>query len=335
MKTKHILLTLSIVLISLLVVGTASASENVSATLEVPDFEEVVTVETDLTNTDNLSQDSENEPVVAVSENEQVISNAVEDNIIAVNSPTGNFDESPILGGNNTGKTGINISELINNIGDKLKINITGTNITEILNNIGNKTGLNNGTKTKTNSSFDISSIIDKIIKKDSIKSSDLTNYYSTTTKFKVTVMSGDKPLTSGNVVFTINNKQYVANIRSDGTAILSLKNLKPGTYYITSSYGQVVVQNKIEIKKSIITKDVSKKYKKSGKFTVKVLDYKGKVQAKQTVKIKLNGKTYTAKTNSKGIATFNIPKNLKVGKYTIKTTCKGLTISNKLTVKK
>ena len=29
--------------------------------------------------------------------------------------------------------------------------------------------------------------------------------------------MSGDKPVTSGNVVFTINNKQYVVGIKRTG----------------------------------------------------------------------------------------------------------------------
>jgi hypothetical protein len=175
---------------------------------------------------------------------------------------------------------------------------------------------------------------MDKNTPEESIKSSDLTTYYDKTTKFKVTVMSGDKKVTSGKVIFTLNDKQIVATIGSDGVAVLS-KKLKPGTYYVTSEYGQTSAKNKIVVKKSIITKNVSKKYKKAGKFTVKVLNTKGKPHAKQTVKIKLKGKTYKAKTNSKGIATFKIPKNLKVGKYTIKTTCKGLTISNKLTVKK
>lgn len=52
-------------------------------------------------------------------------------------------------------------------------------------------------------------------------------------------------------------------------------------------------------------------------------------------VKVKFKGKTYKLKTNSKGIATFKIPKNLKKGKYTIKTTYNGLTNSNKIIVKK
>ena len=234
------------------------------------------------------------------------------------------FDLSGIFGGNGTG---LNLTDLIGNL-----FGGNGTNATFDWSSIfgGNTTGNNTNT-----SSFDISGIIDMITgKKDSINSTDLTTYYAKKTNFKVTVMSGDKPLTSGSVVFTINNKEYASKIGSDGVATLSQK-LKPGTYFITTEYAQTIVKNKIVIKKSIITKNVSKKFKKAGKFTVKVLNTKGKAHAKQTVKIKLKGKTYTAKTNKKGIATFKLPKNLKVGKYTIKTTCKGLTISNKLTVKK
>ena len=96
--------------------------------------------------------------------------------------------------------------------------------------------------------------------------------------------MSGNNTVTSGKVVFTVNNKKYTANINSKGVAKLSVK-LKPGTYYITSKYNDVIVQKKIVVKKSIITKNVSKKVKKTGKFTVKVLNTKGKAQAKKNCK--------------------------------------------------
>ena len=79
----------------------------------------------------------------------------------------------------------------------------------------------------------------------------------------------------------------------------------------------------------------ISKKVKKSAKFKVKVLNSKGKAFKNQLVKIKFKGKTYKFKTNKNGIATFKIPKNLKIGKYTIKTTYNGLTNSNKIIVKK
>uniref|UniRef100_UPI0026219E0A Ig-like domain-containing protein n=1 Tax=uncultured Methanobrevibacter sp. TaxID=253161 RepID=UPI0026219E0A len=227
------------------------------------------------------------------------------------------------------------VSDLFNGTGFDLSglLNATGIKIPDWISNLLNGTVISNITD------FNVSKIIKDLIggetPKDSITSADLTKYYTQNTGFKVTVKNGDTPLTKGKVIFTVDNKEYVGSIGSDGVASVTLKNLKPGTHYITSEYGQTLVKNKITVKKSIITKNVSKKYKKAGKFTVKLLNSKGKAFAKQTVKIKFKGKTYKVKTNSKGIATFKLAKNLKVGKYTIKTTYAGLTLSNKITVKK
>ena len=102
----------------------------------------------------------------------------------------------------------------------------------------------------------------------------------------------------------------------------------------IFTQYGDAIVKNKITVKSTLITKNVYKKVKKSANFKVKVLNSKGNAYKKQIVKIKFKGKTYKLKTNSKGIATFKIPKNLKAGKYVIKTTFNGLTNSNRITVK-
>lgn len=169
---------------------------------------------------------------------------------------------------------------------------------------------------------------------KEVIKSGNLNKYYSKKTSFSVKVYDMFGLIVGKKVKFTINAKDYFATTNKNGIATLKI-NLKPGTYTVYSSYGKVIVKNKITIKKTLITKNVSKKVKKTGKFTVKVLNSKGKAYAKQTVKIKFKGKTYKIKTNKKGIATFKIPKNLKVGKYVIKTTYNGLTVSNKIVVKK
>ena len=230
-----------------------------------------------------------------------------------------------------------NLTQKAADLRDNINLTALYDNVTSLIKNVTGSVE-----KYLANNSI-IKNIIDRIVKNstapvevpvDSIKSANLNTYYAAKTNYSVTVMSGNNTVTSGKVVFTVNNKQYTANIKSNGVATLSVK-LKPGTYYVTSKYNDVLVQKKIVVKKSIITKNVSKKVKKTGKFTVKVLNTKGKAHAKQTVKIKLKGKTYKAKTNSKGIATFKLPKTLKVGKYTIKTTCKGLTVSNKLTVKR
>ena len=190
-----------------------------------------------------------------------------------------------------------------------------------------------------------ISNLIDSIfgntnkntepVKQDSIVASDLTKYYTQSTTFKATIKNGNDLVTKGSVTFTINNKKYTASIGSNGVASVNLKNLKPGKYNVNINYGQITVKKTITVKKAVITKNVSKKYRKTGKFTVKILNSKGKAYAKQTVKIKFKGKTYKIKTNKKGIATLKLSKKLKVGKYTIKTTYAGLTLSNKVTVKR
>lgn len=170
------------------------------------------------------------------------------------------------------------------------------------------------------------------IDQKIAIKSSDLTAYYSKQTSYSVKVYDFAGKVVGKEVKFTINNKNYYATTDKNGVATLKI-NLKPGTYTVYTSYGGVKVKNKINVKTTLITKSVSKKVKKSGKFTVKVLDSKGKSIAKKVVKINFKGKTYKIKTNSKGIATFNIQKNLKIGIYTIKTTYGDLTNSNKIIV--
>ena len=219
--------------------------------------------------------------------------------------------------------TGIDLSGLFNGTFDLSSLlNGTGIDIS----------GWFNG----TNGTFDIFKLLEILFgAEEHIISEDLLTYQAKTIKYAVTVMAGDEPVTKGNVVFTINNKKYPAEIGSDGVASVDLNKLKPGTYFITSSYGEILNENMIVVERSVITKNVAKKYKKTGKFKVKVLDNNGKPKAKQTVKIKIKGKVYKAKTNAKGKVTFKLPKSLKVGKYVIKTSANGVSVKNKLVVKK
>ena len=167
------------------------------------------------------------------------------------------------------------------------------------------------------------------------IKSNDLTKLYRSSKQFKVRVFADDGKVVAGKIVnLTINKKTYHARTDKNGYATLNI-NLKPGKYSITTQYGKVKVKNNIVVKSTLITKDISKKIKSSARFYVKVLKNTGKVYSKKTVQIKFLGKTYNVKTNSKGIAAFAIPKTLKVGKYSIRTTCDDLSNTNKIIVKK
>lgn len=167
------------------------------------------------------------------------------------------------------------------------------------------------------------------------IVSKNLKVYYKSKTKFKIQVLDKKGNADAyADVTFYINGHEYYGMTDDEGYATLKLK-LKPGKYTVFSQYGDIIIKNRITVKTTLVTKNLSKKVKKSAKFKIKVLNSKGKALKKQTVKIKFNGKTYKLKTDKKGIATFKVPKNLKVGKYNIKTTCNGLTNSNKIIVKK
>ena len=182
--------------------------------------------------------------------------------------------------------------------------------------------------------SYSRGNIIVNVDSKDVVKSKDLTSYYADKISYSVKVFDYAGKVVGKKVKFTINKKNYYAVTNKNGVATLKI-NLKPGKYTVNVVYGKANVKNKITVKTTLITKNISKKVKKSAKFNVKVLNSKGKAFAKKVVKVKFNGITHKIKTNSKGIASFNVPKNLKVGKYTIKTVYNGLTNTNKIIVKK
>ena len=55
----------------------------------------------------------------------------------------------------------------------------------------------------------------------------------------------------------------------------------------------------------------------KTKKYTVTLKDNNGNVLKNKKISLKVNGKTYTANTNSKGVATFKLTKLTKKGTYT------------------
>jgi C1A family cysteine protease len=84
---------------------------------------------------------------------------------------------------------------------------------------------------------------------------------------------------------------------------------------------------------KIINNENIAVDYSGGKYFSVKVVTADGrKVGAGASVKFKINGKTYKVKTNKNGIAKIKITQT--PGKYTIKTTYKGKTVKNTVTVK-
>ena len=173
-------------------------------------------------------------------------------------------------------------------------------------------------------------------VQPDVIKSKDVNVFYSKNNSYAVRILNpvGDSVGEGINVTFIFNGKKIKAKTDGNGYAGFRFSR-QPGSYFVNVQAGNVTSKNKIIVKPLLKTKDISKKYKKSSKFTVRLVKINGKSVVKKIVKITFKGKTYKIKTNSKGIATFNIPKNLKIGKYSLKTCYGGCIVKNKLTVKK
>lgn len=173
-------------------------------------------------------------------------------------------------------------------------------------------------------------------IKPNSIESNDINVFYSKNNTFKVRILNpvSDSVGKDVNVTFEFKGKKINAKTDENGYASFKL-NSQPGNYNVKIYAGNITSKNKITVKSLFKTKNINKAYKKSSKFTVQIIKQKGKSVSKQIVKITFKGKTYKIKTNLKGIAKFNIPKNLKIGKYVIKTSYNGCSVKNQITVKR
>ena len=159
-----------------------------------------------------------------------------------------------------------------------------------------------------------------------------LNMYYADQSKYQLRLLGDDgKAAVSKTIKITIKGKTYKVKTDKNGYAYLKI-NLKPASYTAKAAYGNLKVSNKITVKSVLSAKNISKKKAKTVKFQAKLKAKKVLVNKK--VKFKINKKTYTVKTNKKGIATVNL-KNLKVGKHTIYTYYGNSKIKNVIKIKK
>ena len=153
---------------------------------------------------------------------------------------------------------------------------------------------------------------------KAKIAASNLNIYYTENGKYTVKVTRGGKAVENAYVTFKIAKNTYHIYANKKGVATLKLPKLAPGKYTITAAFDNVKVSKKVTVKHILTLKTV--KVKKSAKKLVLTAKLKAKKPIKgKVLKFKFNGKTYKAKTNSKGIAKVTIKKSalkkLKVGK--------------------
>ena len=152
--------------------------------------------------------------------------------------------------------------------------------------------------------------------------------YYFDGHTYKVRVRGEDGSFVGKNQIVTVKIGKNTFKVKTNAKGYATLKipsKITPGKYTISATYKGQTVKNKLVVKQVLKTTKTVKVKKSAKKLVLKATLKKGKTAIKsKVIKFKVNGKTYKAKTNKKGIAKVTIKKaainKLKIGKkYTIK----------------
>ena len=157
---------------------------------------------------------------------------------------------------------------------------------------------------------------------KVTLKAPNVKMYYNDGSKLVITLKDkSKKAIAKAMVKIYIFDKIYTKSTDSKGKASLSL-HLNPGTYAATikydgskKHYGQLA-RSTITVKSTIKPKGLTKFYTNNAPHYSTFYDKKGKLLKNTAVKFKLNGKTYSVKTNKKGVAKLAV--DLKPGNHII-----------------
>lgn len=159
------------------------------------------------------------------------------------------------------------------------------------------------------------------------ISASKVTALYKAKKYLVATLKTNDgKLIKNANIIVNINGKKSVLTTDSNGQVKFSTNKLVPKTYtavisfagnakYVNSSAKVKVVIKKLT-PKFVAKKKTFKVKTKTKKYTVTLKNNKNKVMKNKKVTLRVKGKTYKAKTNKKGKATFKITKLSKKGTF-------------------
>ena len=170
-----------------------------------------------------------------------------------------------------------------------------------------------NGTATKTL----------KIVKRIQ-NNKNLNVYYNSNLKYRVKIIGDDgKAETKGkSVKVIIDNKQHTYKTDKDGFITIVLnKNFKPAKHTIKIQYKGFAVSNTVNVKHALSSKKTFDVKKSAKKIIIKAkltLNNKKAIKGK-SIRFKIKGKTYAAKTDSKGFAKITLAKSkFKKGNYQV-----------------
>ncbi|WP_305553305.1 putative glycoside hydrolase [Methanobrevibacter sp. V74] len=159
------------------------------------------------------------------------------------------------------------------------------------------------------------------------ISADNKTSYTDYSDEFKVTLTSNGSSLANKSIVVNLNNVVYNKTTDSYGQIVINFK-LTTGIYNVsysfegdenyTSSNGTatITVYPELVTYLDVVDKDINYRQGLKSLFQLKLVDVYGNPVSSKNITIKVGGKTYIAKTDSKGIATFSL--SLKKGTYVI-----------------
>ena len=164
--------------------------------------------------------------------------------------------------------------------------------------------------------------------------------FFAEGSKYRVRIIGDNGKYVGAGQVVKINVGGKTHSVKTDKKGYATLKlSLKVKKHTITVKYKGFTTKNKVTVKSVVKPVKKTVKVKKTAKkLKIKVKVKGKKVLKKKRVYMKFKGKTYKAKTNKKGVATFKVPKKvikkLKKGKkykavFTYKAKAYGKTIKN------
>ncbi|WP_458405249.1 hypothetical protein [Methanobrevibacter sp.] len=171
------------------------------------------------------------------------------------------------------------------------------------------------------------------------IISQNMNRGYNSGMDFQATLVDGsNRPIANATVTVTINGKVYT--VVSDANGIIRInQKLAVGTYTIvlTNPITKDKTTNTLKIVTRIIgNKNVNTYYGKNYQYKVRIIGDNGNpVGAGVSVKVTVNGKVKTLKTDKNGYIILKFTKSYLPKKYTVTVEFKGVKVSNKVVVKK
>ena len=176
-----------------------------------------------------------------------------------------------------------------------------------------------------------------KVIIKPTVNGTDVVKVFRNGTQYYATFRdSTGKYLANGTKIqFNINGVLYIRSINGDkGLAKLNI-NLPQGEYVITATNvetGENAANNIKVISRIVENNDLTKYYRNSSQYTVKIIGDDGKAVGKGVeVKFNINGVFYYRTTNESGIAKLNL--NLQPGDYIITAEYGDCRVSNNIKI--